>query len=1636
MNQKSHFTQALTSLIVTAIFVSGCSKKRDAALPEDAQESVFAISEFGDLQIENNKNSLNTDTEQKSLTLSEASKATSEKGLVAVTRVDAPQRLRFMFKGLEIQAKVNQSYPLTFSVDRQFVTAYKIVSDPTELSILEKQLAVTKDEVALQKQIQRTKDNSKIKSLLSNLREAQKAKVEELNKRNTKVLVPLFKYRVANYGVLQRIKNELKEETSSLRLKNTEWSEATHVQISINSSDRLLVGLDASSKGELDRTFLMSKINNKIMPAGQLKNEFQIPINLRDDALVLTLLDVDSMHIFEVGSLKNLNLTDSQKEQLKITASKSNVRQCPDEIKKIVPKELQNDCVIVLRYDAPVTYVRAELPTVDFDGNQDARLQFKPVRAGEQVGLVQIAQNVQPRKIENNNEMDPRTTIRVADLKEKEFFFKRTLQDAPATTIFPPGLAGALTIIKFELQESRLVVRKADKVVEFKSGSNETDYEELMSIPVRYFKHETKDASGTNYALSRMVPTTRTDAEYLELDWTRNTLSSAYSPYETLQEQCLRSIGNSDVSEVEMKLEKGILNFTVNYSAGLNAACLVDYQVSNDYNGLAAYQTTARLKERISFKLNDGQTDKAFVAKIPFKVQNELGYGVWTIGKINPTEQGLHGREGQEVNYPVVHDFRNGKTLVYTVTGLEPTAPLAQDIRELYRQTAIDVVNAWDLAYRNAFKGTTLERAGRYVEIRFAGDVGISATVGDLDKNIVHFENKFNDNHGILGVSQVGFNPRSGIVVADSLIVYAGNLQQFVAHSQRNLKISQDWADMKEKFRQQALQKLANEKQAEAEIQKQAGQNSKASNSTEQKTQAATQFAKHLIALAKGQKIDGQSIVNAKKLKLSSTEIIQAAEKMKAAGSTAFKYSTPQMENAWIDRVLRKLSENKTMDETELQGVVAREILASKGHKLSQIQRRQLEKAVRLGDVRSKLNATFKSAPGCMLSERESIARDFANRSFKDALREALFFDLGHEMGHSQGLTHNFIGSFDKANFANADGSESKRNYSSIMDYIEPGKFRWDGVGTYDIHALRASHLGLLEVSKEFKENLEKKGTANKILVNGKYISIGTIQATFAKNGWNNFSGASLNGILKPYKYCTDIHVGYEPVCQRFDYGTSAKEIVESMIQDYEERYVTAYHSWDRNNYGLGTASRVIGGTMMNMLQMRQFMDELLYKVVLQTGSQEEIGDYVQAALKSYIFYNQLVKTPEAKSYFMSQERFLAVPYQYKEEDAEGNETGKVITDIAIVEKRALQDMAIRDDRLDTIGLEYDKTMAMNLLTMKGFPEYKYYAASIIFSYLDFEKYILQMPTERSLTVNTFTEILLDQLQPSFTNDKVTFKGLDGEKASVTPSMRAYAGIFGILNLESTTLFDKDNFANLFKVGTSLGSAPGDRISLSQLGVSDQSKTRLNYWALDNATAANNLFQFASQKNFFIQKENEIAPLMDKLILAQFQNLMSQGKSVAEVEKAKKDLETKLLELNKKGDIISEEIAKQSKDLSIEGQVQNISKLNEQVITIAIGILTQNENAQQAAQQLAAQANRLGEVLPLFAIDQKVLKQTLAKLGQALGSKPETALLKDLGEVVGQLVDGSQTEVSYGMIMKNIDFLSKLTIVTNPEYNR
>ncbi|MFV3408454.1 hypothetical protein ACNH6C_07590 [Bdellovibrio bacteriovorus] len=1632
MSNKSQYAKAFTALLALAIFATGCTKKRDAALPEEAQENIFAISDIPELQTENSQYEVQTDDSLSTLSLGDSSKATAEKGVVAVRDSQVPKRLKYMFKGLEMSGQAGQKYSITFSVDKQFVTAYKIVTDTSELSNLEKHLAQVKEEVQLQKQLQKSKDNSKAKSMVASLKKIRSEKQALLSQKSATLLVPLFKFKINGYGVLQRVKNQLNEETSTLRMKTTDWADATHIQVSINPADRMPVGIDAASRGDLDRTFVMNKINNKLMTAGTLNSDYQIPVNLEKDTRILTLLDVDALHVFEVGQVGKTVLTDSQLAQLKSGAKDSNVRQCTEEIVKALPAEAQQNCILVLRYDVPVTYVRPELPVVDYEGNQDATISFKEVRAGDSVGLVQIAQNVQAKKVEANTQFDPRTTIKIADVKGKEFFYKRTIEDVAFSAASPglaAGMAGSLTIVKFDLEESRVVVRKADLIANYKSGTNAVDYEELMSLPVKYLKLEEKDATGAKYAMARLVETSRKDADYMELDWTKNSLPQDKSPYAAIYEGCLTGIADAQVMDVNMKLDQGVLSFTQQYSTGLRWGCIGDFQAFDDYNGTPGYQAAVRVKERVSFKLNDGSTDKAFVESIPFSAQNALGYGVWTIGQANPDKNNLRGREGTEKSLPMVHDFRNGKKLVYTVTGLPTDNP---EMRKLYIESTEELVKAWNFAYKQAFKGSALERSGDYIEMQIAGENGVEAHLGDLDKNIIHFENKPAD-HGILGVSQVGFNPRSAIVVADSLILYAGNMLQSVGADFRNMKIKQDWDKMKESFREQARAQLAKQQAEEAEAAKKAQTQQ---GTAQDKAVAATQFTRNMVNMVKGAQTDAKSKMKAKNIG-ASMNILKAAvaERKSLGGDSNFKFSSPQTQDAWMNKVHKALSEKPGMTPREIETVMAREMLAAKGSKLSAKEKATLAKTVKMGEIHAKMMATMQNAPGCMKTSAELADSSFIAMPFNQALKIEIINTLGHEMGHSQGLTHNFIGSFDKANFANEDGTESKRNYSSIMDYLTPGKFNWDGLGTYDIRALRASHLGLVEATPEMIAKLEGNAASKKLLVNGKYLHVNTIKANFAKNGWANFNKYQVQGVVKEYMYCTDKDVGYEPTCERHDFGTSAQEIVESNINDWESMYVNSFHSWDRLVFDVGTSIRASSMSSYYQFRMRKFMDELFYMLVVDNRN-PAIQDYVQASLKTYLFYTQLINTPDANSLFQSADRFIAVPYEKKEVNEKGEETGKTSMDVAIVEKRAIQDISVTKDRLDTVGLEYEKITAMEMLTMKGYPSYKYYYNSIQFSFLDFEKYILGMSPENSLFVNTITGMMLDQLQPTFSNEDVTLQPIQGEKATVTASMRFYAGIYGILNLEASTLRDKDNFATLFKVGSSLGKAPSDRTALSQLGVSEKSKTRLSFWALDNALASQTLVDVAAQKNFFIQNAEVLNPLMQKMAVLQLQNLLTQGQMEAKLTEAKTALTAKLNELNKDGKIVSAEMVKANPNLSIEKQVELMTQLNEQVISISVAVLTKQQGAQEAAQELAAQTAQLAEVLPLLALDFNALNEAMKTAGEALSKQQGLEVLAQLGDVSSQLVDGGGLEVSYGIIMKNLEFLNKLTLMTNPEYNR
>ncbi|HEY8271250.1 MAG TPA: hypothetical protein VIG33_10215 [Pseudobdellovibrionaceae bacterium] len=1642
----------LVVILSLALFGTGCTKSREAELPANMQASIFAITEFGDIQTENSQFSMATDDTLSTLSLGNSSKATAEKGVVALTEVNVPGRLKYMFSGLTITGLAAHNYPVTFSVDRQFVTAYKVVTNPMELTILEKQLAQVQEEVLLQKQLQKNKDKAKSKELLASLQKARTKKLNLLSQQqpSATLLVPIFKFKVLKFGVIQKEKNKLKEDTSTLELLETDWTQATHIQIGTTIENRLAIGLDPAQAGDLDRTFVMDRINNKIMTAETLRNEYQIPLNLDNKARVLTLLDTSVLHVFEITQLDKVKdtLSDAQLRQLQSGVG-SNVRACPADVVKALPADAQKECLLILRYDVDVTYVRPEQGAVDYDGNLDSKVDFKPVLASQNIGLVQVPKDVIPKTVEANNTLDPRSTIRIIDIKDKEFFFKRTLEDASysaATSGLAPGMAGAITIVKFDLQEDRVVIRRADKIINYKTTSNDSDYEELMSLPVKYVKLETKDASGAAYAIPHLVPATRKDAQYINLDWTANSIPQENSPYAAVYEGCTLGIADTQVADVDMRLDKGVLNFSQKYSLALKPECSADFSPANGYNGTPSYQYSARVIERVSFKVNDGSTDKPFVTPVPFKVQNTLGYGVWTIGQINPDIMGQFGREGTETDLPMVQDFRNGKVLTYTLTGL-PTDDA--EMRKMYIGIAEELAAAWNLAYKQAFKGSALERSGNYIEIQIAGENGVTAHLGDLDKNIFHFENKY-ASHGILGVSQVGFNPRSAIVVADSLILYTGNVKSDVANSYVLMNARAKWEKMKQGILEKARKELATEETAGQKVAK--GEAPTTADPTEGKAEATKAVTHQLISKLQSSKagyklspkIDLKVLQRASQLALTSNDFKTALKVRQTLGNSRFAYSPPIDESGWMDRVFQTMLEKPDMSISGIHGAIAKEVLASKGNKLSQTDRASLARTAKQNEIKAKMLTSLRSSPGCMKTEAEVANAKFANLSFNEAFRIEALNTMVHEMGHSQGLTHNFIGSYDKANYANEDGTPSKRNYSSVMDYLTPGHFSWDGLGTYDIHAVRASHLGLLEIRPEFKAKLGPK--AAEVLVNDKYISIQNIKAALAKNGWANFTKADAKGVLKEYKFCTDVDVGWDPMCQRHDFGSSVTEVVQSIKEDWENNYISNYYSWDRNSFGMSEAYIGSAWSQHFLMQMRKYMDETFYKMIVGEGTKEERKDYINASLQVYLFYNQLITTPDTNAPFLSAERFVAVPYSREELNDKGEPTGKEIQDVALVEKRSLNTINRDKDRIDTRGIEFDKIAAMRLMTMKGFPSSKYESKDIEFSFLDFEKYFLGMTTDTSQFINTLTSIMLDHLEPTFTPADGIVRSL-AMTATITETMRQRAGIYGILNLETPSIKDKDNFANLFKVGSSVGNGPSDRTVLTKLDVSPTSSARVGFWALDNATVSQYILNMAAEKNFFIQKMPEIQPAMEKLIGLQLQQELSKGVSAdkktadanitADVEKARTELIGKLHALNTKGDIVSADTVKNSPKMSIESQVDGLMSFNSQVIVLSVALVSDAGKIKQSlVDDVAVGAAEFADISPLAAIDQKALLASLTAAGKTLGNAKGSEAFAELDQAAGQLVTTSALESSYGIIMKNIEFLNLLTSMTNPEYSR
>jgi len=1636
----------LTTLVVTA----ACTKKRDAKMPDEEAEGTFAIAELDMGGKPDSSFTFKTGSDTLSLSLTESTRATNEKGLAFVDSDSAqvPERLRYMFTNLEVSGQANQTFKIAFTVDNKALTALRVVNDPQELGRLESQLALSKEEINLQKKIQSTRDAAQTQKLLKQLTAAQK-------NRQGPLYVPLFKFEVKAYGTLERIKNPLGESTSTLHLKPSEWARATHIQISTRTDDRILVSNDPAAKEEMDRIFVADRVNNKITTAAQLNEQLAIGLNLKPETRILTLLDAGSMRVFEITQSNKANLTEAQKEILRTKSDNGEISACSAEIVKNLPAEDRDNCILIQRFNIPVNYVRAEMPVIDYNGARTNTVQFKEASAAENTGLVRIAKNVMPEEVQPTGTLDPRKTLRIVDIKNKEFFFRRTLEDVSAMGKMSGGMAGNVQLVKFVLEENRLVVQKTLGAIDFKKTTN-MENEEVLSLPVTYVKRQLKDAAGNPLSVPKYVPATKEDAEYATLDWTNNTIPVLDSPLAFYAEaSCFDKINNQQVVDTDMRLSEGVLSFSYLYSVTMapSEQCLSFFSPAGDYDIAGGYSTqfVQQVRERLSFKANDGSTDKNFAPTTPFTAQNALNYGVFTKGILLPSENGSYGREGSQINYPAVHDFRDGKKFLYTVGGLPDNDPKR---RELLKRVATEVIADWNATLRKAFTGTPLQREDDYLQVQFAGENGVVAHLGDLDKNLIWFVDRAMDN-GLLGVSQVGLNPRSGMMAADSLIIYNGNNAGELEAFRRYYKILVDFKKGLKAYQDAELAKGPQNKTTEQNASAEA---EKAVVAQGAGAPAAEKLFSQLKAVRNVKALSNARPQTPLRLKTSAWIKSSTLDKSQLTAIPK-KFGPSKTADGYIDRLFHKALElNVASDRTALESLTAKEVLATYGNKMSLQQRSLLQQKAALMDLHSRLDRFFRANPGCALRSGEFIGDAVYSKYLEMPEDEALALStkatLAHELGHSLGLTHNFVGSYDKANF-NFEGESSKRNYSSIMDYINDSMQVYDGPGPYDVYALRAAYTGLLEVRPEARNQAALAKTGFKgPLINNRFIDIKDIKNTFAKSGWANFTGRNgVKDLVQPFKYCTDKDVGYEPVCQRFDYGTTPLEIVQNEIKEYQDRYVVTHFAGDRLSFDWGNKASTISQAFSTMYKVRQFLDEGIYRLVVGLDENASESEYVTATYAAYRFLLNVILTPDTDKDIMDYSRFEKVTYEALQKD------GSIKPATGFIEARAQNDATLSPERYYSLGTEIDKLLAMEILTLKGIGLPKYEEINLNMSYVDFEK-IFGMLEDSGLSpiTRTLSQILMNDLQGRvFLNNG---EATSTQKVTTSTTLMSYAGINAVLGLEASTLDEQSNYANLFKVGSTLGNrAPTDRPVLSPLGVTKTSQAKMSYWAADNAKVANVILERGTEIKFFIDLSEQMSASATKLVSAQSALVIATaakdqaaiGANTRKIVQAKKEMLKVMTAANKTGLLATPEQITAEPSFALDKQVETIESMSLGLLNLiaqADRDMTKEEEEKfgTEVQKFISWLNEIGLTLPAVASAQKAilngLNLTLEQIKKTTnGAEPESTpqgkLLAITSRVAKNMFSAySQNETDYGLILRNINFLNQLTLMTNPEYNR
>ncbi len=1519
---------AMAALLVT-ILGSGCAKVREATFPDGSGENILETKLFSKSDVV-----VITAPEQRLVRpdSSHKLKPVEHVSQVMVREARAPEALRSMFKSLELTGMGEKSYEIKFKVDRHFVTAYRLVDSIEELSVQEQDL----------------------------LERGEKGEQ----------LLPVFQYRVQAYGKVVRSKNDLGEETSTLRLKQTEWKQATHVQVSTLPEDRIPVA--PASREQAERIFVRSEIDGEVFSKSELESELEIRVARGERFRAL--IDGSEILLQELVSLDDLSVTPSQREQIEAqdrgSPPSSGLSRCsPDLSKRISLK----DCVQISRYRVPLTHVEARRRILDSDGTLSAEIEFRPVSKGAG-RLIQIDRDPLVAEV-GRSSLDARRSIKVADAAKWEFLFRRTMEDSPNSFDYTfAGSAGPLEIVRMVFEKDKLRLVRADALLPVKGG-NRVDLSDLMSLPVKYVREEIRDERGNLLATPRVVSADHTHPDAVAyVSWEGNSVPPVSSPLNYYElGQCFAGMTDMTVSGVDNRMATdGIVSLSLNATYVNNPG--VDCAGVLRAGYFDQVQTSFTFQERISIKkyaLSGSRKaeDEMPLLDLPYEAQKKLGFGLFTYSKNTPNKYGNVGTEGTVTPLPALFDIRGGKKIRYVLSGI-PTADQDREARAQIIQATREVVADWNQAFRKALKGTPMERSDDVLELLVEGEDQLpKSALGDLDVNHIYYVQK-RTSSGVIGLGGSHQNPRSGKVEAASVFMYGGNIDSYV-ESMKELR----------KAREQFLKELSSPLVM-------------GPAALETKAAPGISAAKEDAAAPSLLRSGASDLASPRMRKIGKALARRAGISVQERLDSIAAMPRKPVELAFYEAFAQGVKEGVLSDSRRMQHLVDQKLIEVLAGRVPSREMARLKLDSKRSEVLSKFFANLEKAHICAY-EAPELSMELVD-SEKSDLELAIGVykpTLAHEIGHNLGLRHNFIGSFDKKNWKFSPSEKSTRDYSSVMDYLANDE-HYDGLGPQDIAAIRAGYAGIVETNS------------------GELISLAEALKRSGVRSWNQLTTSAVAAAgVRAMPFCSDEDAGMTPVCNRFDRGTTPAEIVQASVDDYRQLYTLRNFAGNKLGFSvLGTGSYV-GRTFARFLPVRQFLEETIYQAI--QGS-PEVNAYAEAAFGGLDFFHSIVRSPDAPALAGENERVLAVRL----------EDGRTVK----VERKWLKDIRFDQDsdRLRIRGVEFDKVVALMMLTERqlGFPRYE--AVDLRFSYPELEKMVFSQQVKSPLelpTIGLLHEVLSNRLQPvgAVIDDSgrtAAMIPLDTRfQSEVTDMMRQYAILGGILFQDVDGLEAKDNGSQLFRVLSSFSPRAG-ALAVVRPGSSATDADQLKYWAPEGAVVSGALVERVELLGRIRGMREQIVGgyglVMGKL--AELEAAVSSGASPEKIEELKSEF---ALVLTKANEV-----------LGALPEAAGIRKVEE-----LAGVVEQVMSAAQALEQ--AKKSYDSRKLALAVEQRRTQISGILKRNPVVGELLQAmAGTEGMPEMLGAIVGGVSNAGDQGVVFSNLELLNRFLLMAHPELRR